>query len=56
MLDIICDAICLLHATIIIADMYVNQFRNKAKELESFCSAMDNSNNIGNTAQLLQVI
>jgi hypothetical protein len=60
MLDIICDAVCLSHATttiiIIIAESCVNQFRNNAKELESLCSAMDDSNNMSNTAQLLEVI
>jgi hypothetical protein len=56
MLDRICDAICLSHATIIIAETCVNQFRNKAQELESFCSAMDDSNNIGNAAQLSEAI
>jgi len=45
-----------LHATIIVSEMCVTQFRNKAQELESFCSAMDDSNNIGNAAQLLEAI
>jgi len=56
MLDIICEAICLSHATIITAETCVNQYRNKAKEMESFRSAKDDSNNISNTAQLLEVI
>jgi len=56
MLDIICDAVCLSHATITAAETCVNQFRNKAKELESFCSAMDDSNNISSTTQILEVM
>jgi hypothetical protein len=40
----------------ITAETCVNLSRNKAKELESFCSAMDDFNNISNTAQPLKVI